>query len=452
MISTAQLSDLAVLVERESGLRFREEERWQLEAAVVRVAARAEGPPGSRVSGPREVREGRASAHAARLLEGTCPIGHLLEELTVHESHFFRDRAHFDLARGVIAERLRAGAVPRTLSAGCAAGEEAYSLGILLEEVGAPAEAVVVAFDLSAAAIERARAAEYRPWALRGVSEVERAAWFVQKGQRWVVDARVRRRVVVEQANLLGERSALPRDHFDLIFCRNVLLYLSQRAITRVVVRLFEALAPGGVLVTGPSDPEISGLVPLDVEPGPAGLLYRRPGTSREPRPELEEPAAAPSSRVPPTPSQLAPVGSARVSIDAIRELSRSADPTMARAACAEARRRAPLDPELCWLEALFALGAGSRVAALEWLRRALYLDRSLAVVHYTLGTVLEIEGSLDAARRSYRSASRLVRALPSGQPLPLSEGETAGVLAREAERALVRLGCAPGTAGGVHG
>src|SRR5260370_27854676 len=105
-------------------------------------------------------------------------------------------------------------------------------------------------------------------------------------------------------------------------------------------------------------------------------------------------------------------------------------DTPRAERACAEAATRHPLSAELGFLHAVLLLGLDRGDDALRALRRALYLDRSLAAAHFAVATLMEGRGDRGGARRAYAAARDLANARPPDEPLPLVDGETAGRLA----------------------
>ena len=108
-------------------------------------------------------------------------------------------------------------------------------------------------------------------------------------------------------------------------------------------------------------------------------------------------------------------------------------DAARSEAVCAEAAARLPLSVELHYLHAVLLGSLGRDAEAVQAARRVLYLDRSLAVGHFTLGSLLERTGDLTGARRAYRNAHDLCRARPMDEAVPLSDGESAGRLAEAA-------------------
>jgi chemotaxis protein methyltransferase CheR len=180
--------------------------------------------------------------------------------LTVPETYFFRMPEHFEAlaldALPAVLERNKARRSLRLLSAGCASGEEAYSLRILLYERFpqlAGWRVQIVGVDLSEAALERARAGEYNAWSLRATSEVRRRANFTAAGKLFRLRPEVRVDVEFRRENLLAPAPA-DEAPYDIIFCRNVLIYFSEQAIREAVSRLMARLAPQGYLFLGPAE------------------------------------------------------------------------------------------------------------------------------------------------------------------------------------------------------
>jgi chemotaxis protein methyltransferase CheR len=198
-------------------------------------------------------------AYVARLSGGSDPdeIRALAERLTVGETYFFRNRADLDaFVHTVLPARRAARAGERALrilSAGCSSGEEPYTLAMLLR--GAPGlegwDVRIHAVDVNPAAIARARAARYGEWSLRQTSPDARARFF-QGGRTLRVVEEVRRLVTFEERNLVDDDPRFwQAEAFDVVFCRNVLMYFSPEVVRRIVERLARALVPGGFLFLG---------------------------------------------------------------------------------------------------------------------------------------------------------------------------------------------------------
>jgi chemotaxis protein methyltransferase CheR len=242
----AELERFSAAITRRVGLRF-DENRSSFLAEVLERRAQARRLP--------------AAAYLAALElepDGSKELGELARELTVGETYFFRHADQFRALREVaLPERISARASTRRLrllSAGCASGEEAYSLAILLRERGIDPgwEVTVQGFDLNPAALQRARAGSYSPWSLRETSGELQQRWFTPEGRDFRLVDSVRDAVRFDQHNLLAAPAPLlaPRS-FDIVLCRNVLMYFSPEQATRAVANLASCLAPGGFLFVG---------------------------------------------------------------------------------------------------------------------------------------------------------------------------------------------------------
>lgn len=196
-----------------------------------------------------------AVAYPARLRDDPGEAEALLAALTIHVSQFFRNPSTFDhLRRRVLPElierarRTRRGEL-RLWCAGCAGGEEPYSLALLAREL-APAKLSLslLATDLSPAILERARAGLYEPARLTQVPLELRERYFRVEGQGFRLDHEIRRMVRFRRQDLLAPEE-YPRA--DLILCRNVLIYFSRAEQERIIDRFARALPPGGFLVIG---------------------------------------------------------------------------------------------------------------------------------------------------------------------------------------------------------
>jgi len=181
----------------------------------------------------------------------------LARELTVGETYFFRNNDQFRaFAEVCLPERLRARTDQRCLrllSAGCASGEEAYTLAILAkEQVPAAWEVSILGIDVNPAVIDKALRAHYSAWALRETSHEAQQRWFRFEGRDAVLDDAIRTAVHFEQRNLAVDDPRLwPPETYDVIFCRNVIMYFTPECAQAVIARLARALVPGGYLFLG---------------------------------------------------------------------------------------------------------------------------------------------------------------------------------------------------------
>ena len=176
----------------------------------------------------------------------------IADALTVPESFFFRSRDQIRVfANVVVPDRLdaRCGTPVRVLSAGCAGGEEPYTLAMAADTVGPLS---VLGIDVSARSLERGRRGRYMQWALRETTADEQDRFFVRDGRELVLDQAIRSRVEFQERNLAQDDAGFwAPGSFDVIFCRNVFIYLRPDAIRAIVQRFERALAPDGFLFLG---------------------------------------------------------------------------------------------------------------------------------------------------------------------------------------------------------
>jgi len=201
-----------------------------------------------------------SDTYLRRLEDGSMSddIGMLARDLTVGETYFFRNNDQFRaLAEIVLPERLRAQATSkalRLLSAGCASGEEAYSIAMVVREtIPDPTWSVSIrAVDINPAMLEKAARARFSAWALRETPPEIQAKWFRPEGQDMILQEAVRAAVKFEERNLATDDAELWQPAaYDVIFCRNVVMYFAPDQARALMARITRSLAPGGYLFLG---------------------------------------------------------------------------------------------------------------------------------------------------------------------------------------------------------
>lgn len=453
------------LVQRKTGLVFLAPRRTTFEGALHLCMRRA---------GASEL-----GAYLQRLSGDSALFDELAGEITVGETYFLRDVGQWDLVRArILPELLQAhGSRPlRLWSAGCASGEEAYSMAIALHQIGAGGRGAILGTDLSQAALARARRAEYGAWALRNVPEEVVGHYFERRGQRFDLSPWIRRQVEFRAHNLAGAADGAVGygvGPMDLIMCRNVLIYLDGATVARVARGLLDSLSEDGCLLLGASDPMIGHVVRCDVEVTEAGLLYRKLRTGRGHvvappaiRPDPVAPSLAAPAAAPPAPTSVdrraqldrcyaerdyvasetlarelmaAGDGSPAVEIALVRSLANRGALVEAGRACAAALDAHQTNAELAYLHGVLLAQGGMMAESAEAFRRALYLDRTLIVAHLAMGDALARVGEPAGARRAFRSATRLLAELPLDAAVPASDGQPTARLA-EMARSRLRL------------
>lgn len=367
-----------------------------------------------------ETGDASVAAYRDRLRDPDNAEWPLLESaVTINETFFFRFAEQFEALRTTILPRLiERNATDRRLriwSVGCSTGAEAHSIAILLSDLLGDAigawRIALTGTDIDDAALTAARRGEYSSWALRTMGEAERLRLFDRIGERYRLKDRYRGIARFERHNLLSMiegAGALGFTDYDLILCRNVLIYFAQDHATAIVGALVQRLAADGLLLLGHAEPNPGFDAVADVMQVAGVLAYRPKGSVERPAPppvapvkvETAVPASAPPRRRPtiPTPTPA---------------------PVVERMPDAVARYFAALD----------ALAEGDKDSAERAFRDALYLDRSFAMAHYQFGHYLLAQGRQPDGKRSLTNALRVAAALDPATELAEGEGMTAGAM-----------------------
>jgi chemotaxis protein methyltransferase CheR len=238
---------LRKLLKDQSGLDLSVDKHYLIDSRLLPLSHKC-GLPGIRELV--EKIKGGAAATAAQVVEA----------MTTNETFFFRDKMPFDHFRlSVVPEILRARAGRRSMRIWCAAGstgQEPYSLAMCLKEMGSAIAGwriEILATDLSLEVIEKSRAGLYSQVEVqRGLPIQLLVKHFKQVGEFWLINSDIRAMVQHRQLNLLHDFSHL--GVFDVIFCRNVLIYFDRDTKTNILNRLAKATEPDGYLVMGAAE------------------------------------------------------------------------------------------------------------------------------------------------------------------------------------------------------
>jgi chemotaxis protein methyltransferase CheR len=186
----------------------------------------------------------------------------VVDAMTTNETSWFRDGLPFETFNHILLpeyDKTHAGKKIRIWSAACSSGQEPFTLSMILSEYARAVSGTglgnsqIIATDISPSMLAQAEQGIYEePAVLRGLSEERRKAFFTQKGEAWQVDQAIRSRVSFKAQNLLQSFSALGK--FDVIFCRNVLIYFSKESKQDILNRMAGQLNPGGYLFLGASE------------------------------------------------------------------------------------------------------------------------------------------------------------------------------------------------------
>ena len=271
-VSIATVEALGALLEERTGQQLRMNRRWRVDAMLQPLA--------------RERGLASVDALVSLLLAGqdSALAERVVEALLNHETSFFRDRTAFGLLLGPALARLeRARSRERRLRiwcAGCSTGQEAYSLALFFAEHWSRWSGWtidILGTDVSRSAVAQARSGAFSQLEVqRGLAVVQMMRWFEEDGAGgWTIAPELRRAVRFEVHNITARPPRPGR--FDLVLCRNVLLYFSPAVRSAAFARLAEAVEPDGVLMLGAGETVIGQTAAFQSDPDCRGLYLRTP-------------------------------------------------------------------------------------------------------------------------------------------------------------------------------
>ncbi len=290
-MTEADFAFLRLLLQQRSGLSLTADKRYLAESRLGILCRR------------RGIADIEALIRQLRLSRDPALESAVVDAMATNETLFFRDQTPFNLFRDVILpERLAANAASRSLRIWCAAvssGQEAFSLAMLIDELGdrlAGWKIEILGTDISAEILEKARVGIYSQFEIqRGLPIQMLLKHFQQIGDKWQVSERIRSMVTFKQHNLLERNDQFGR--FDVIFCRNVLIYFDVPTKVKVLELLTPRLVPDGAFLLGAAETVLGLATKLTCDPQHRGL-YRHvamaaapvaasPAPSLRPRPAI---------------------------------------------------------------------------------------------------------------------------------------------------------------------
>lgn len=268
-VSDSSSRILAGLLEARTGQQLTMSRRWRIETALAQVLRERSIPTIDELITILVMGRDPALANA------------VVEALLNNETYFYRDRAPFDLMTRIVLPRLaRKLAKTKRLSiwsAGCSTGQEAYSLAMMFAEdpQWAGWKIDILATDVSEAAIHRARTGVYSQFEVqRGLGVTQMIRWFSETPEGWVADERLKRAIRFQVHNLL-ETTPIGGG-FDIVLCRNVLLYLNNDRRRHVFERIAGAMNEDGTLMLGAGETVIGQTERFESDADARGLYRKR--------------------------------------------------------------------------------------------------------------------------------------------------------------------------------
>jgi chemotaxis protein methyltransferase CheR len=273
-LSEASRRILATLFETRTGQQLALSRRWRIDTALASIM--------------RDRGFETIDQLVARMVSGADPslAATVIEALLNNETYFYRDRLPFDLLLNGPLKRLQQTRREKRLSiwcAGCSTGQEAYSLAMSFADDDLRWQGWridIVGTDLSRSAIARARAGSYSQFEVqRGLPVTQMVRWFEDRGNgEWLIAPRLRDAVRFEARNLVDSPPHPGR--FDIILCRNLLLYFSPDMRRLAFTRLAEAIMPDGALMLGAGETVIGQTDRFASDPDHRGLYVPSGGES----------------------------------------------------------------------------------------------------------------------------------------------------------------------------
>lgn len=364
---------------------------------------------------------------------GTVEVERLVNALTIGETHFFRDSAQFDAlyyhVLPQIIERRRSLRTMRIWSAGCASGEEPYSIAMALRDLLPDVDdwsITILGTDVNTKALDRARKGLYSEWAFREErAKQAKPRYFTRSENRCELKQEVRRMVSFRWLNLADSHYPSVESNttlMDMILCRNVTIYFTEPVIREVVRRLYDSLVNGGWLVVGHSEPSLVTYYQFQAYNSYNTVLYRRADLFADGLkdvgvpvafPTFEKPVEKPARRVVSVPSPPPPPPPARdaapdITTDLDEAPTEEADPLdrarellgygrseeardMLLELAATRRERAVVS---ALLGAAYA-NLGCWTDAEHWCLEAIGSDKLMLEAYYTLSLVCQHQGRL---------------------------------------------------------
>ena len=386
----------------------------------------------------------------------------LLDEVTIPETHFFRNPPQVRALRThVLPELLRGASTSKRLriwSAGCSTGEEPYTLAMLIREL-LPAQSdwdvKIIATDISTRALTAAREAKYaeRAFVMTEPLDRQRFCYLDADSGAFVVRDEVRELVEFRHHNLVTEVPPVAPGEVDIILCRNVTIYFDRTTTKRLMQRFHACLRDGGYLFLGHAETlwQVSDAFSL-VSLGDA-FVYRRGDdaanrretlpdrrTEDELRPTRADRRRGPVDRralvagqqaaKPPPPPAAAPLLSAPDPLVAVRTAVAAGNYEEAADLAEEVTTASPLRAEAHYLHGLALTNLSRDAVALVVLRKAVYLDPEDGFAHFLLAGALDRSGEVVAAARSYSAAATALGARPPNSVAPELGGRSVAELA----------------------
>lgn len=366
----------------------------------------------------------------------------LISALTVGETYFFRDENQFKALRNRILPEVinRAGSKHSEIkiwSAGCATGEEPYTIAIILKELQPPSniQVSILGTDINNQSIKKAKKGRYNEWSFRNIPLSLREKYFAKKRDEYEILPELKEMVTFNCLNL--NKNFYPAQ-VNIILCRNVAIYFTKEATQKIIQGFYDCLAEDGWLIMGASDP----LIPLDgqfkLEELDGVFIYRKK-TKQEEKKTKKARTLLPREK--------------KKEKDVPKEVLQTDNKEIAYSYYSKGKHFAnegDLDKALEWVEkaikgdkllyegyfllSMIYQGKCENKKAIEALKKAIYINRHFAEGYFCLGTIYKKEKKTELAKRAFRTAVKLLKKELPEKIVPESNRITFGRLLEIAE------------------
>ena len=383
--------------------------------------------------------------------KGRAELDVVIAQLTIGETYFFRDERQFAAIRNIvlpdILERKRRSMQLRIWSAGCATGAEPYSLAILmalgLADQLAGWKVDIRATDLNRSFLAQAAEGKFREWALRTTSDEVKRECFSNDGQVWTIHPRYKQWISFLQMNLADSESPAlwpAGTSFDLILCRNVMIYFGREMRRSLIEQFNQSLQDAGWLVVGACEHNLEDYKAFRTVSAAGARLYQKIELPREPM-EMQPPAAVALPGAPVEPSRTTAAEPEPADVEGLHQLADRGDWQGAAAYGERLLSQDRLNPSIHFFRALIFENLGIVDEAERSLRQAIYLDRKFALAHYHLGIALQRDGQGPAAARSFGNVLKVLAGVPDDAMVTAGPGVTVTSLKKLARMHLENAG-----------
>jgi chemotaxis protein methyltransferase CheR len=376
-------------------------------------------------------------------LRGPAEWDALIAEITICETHLFRHTEQFDALRDLVFPDLIARNSSRRRlriwTAGCATGAETYSMAILLKRelahLVAGWDVTILGTDINRQCLTQAREGRFEEWTFRTTPEELKRDCFSKEGNLWKIGSKYKEGVSFQYHNLVEHSFPSLVNNlsaFDLIACRNVMIYFGPDLMQKMIGQFHDCLVPDGWLLVGPAEPNMTYFTSFRTVNVPGATFYQRSGQEAANEDQFAYSAVA-AMLPPPVPMQKPASESAQPSLAEVRQQADRGEWEESARSCEELLEKDNLNAAAHFYHALILEQMNRHAEAEQSLRRAIYLDRQFIMAHYHLGLFLQNRGDPRRAVRSFENVLELLDRQSEAVTIADGDGITAAELKQSA-------------------